>query len=65
MMHGNSNIKYSESLSNRMSIIIRRYTDDTQFAACMAVRFITFCNILLVLFFIIVYMVVCVLYAFV
>ena len=51
-------VKCSASLSNRLSNIIRGYTDHRKFAAFMAFPFIIFLRVLLVLF-IILYMVLC------
>ena len=52
-------MKCSEGLSNRVSVIIRRYKAGMKFAASMAVLLITFLYISSVLFCFIVYIVVC------
>jgi hypothetical protein len=52
-------VSWSESLSNRVSIVIRRFIDNKKLVFNVTVFFIIFLHISLVLFCIVVYMVVC------
>ena len=52
-------VKWSEGLSNRVCLIVRRYVVHMRFSAYMAVRFVIFFSYFLVLFCIIICTVVC------